>query len=147
MKENILWILAFVGIISIIFWCIKLMGKKEKITPNTSLVLKVYNWENHVENFVRFIASSCYFNNNMFCPTDVIFVDMGSTDNTQQIIRKLIRQYSFVKIVDGEILKKNKKGVLDYTKDRCQGDGIIFLDISELTPQEVYKLVKFYFSG
>ena len=145
MKENILWTLAFIGLFSLLTWSLKLIRRKERVKPNTSLVLQVHNWENNVERLVRFIASSCYFNNSLFCPVDVVFVDMGSTDHTLNIIRRLARQYAFIKVIDGGNIKKNNEGVLDYSKDKCQGDVMILLDTSVLALDDVQKVIKFYF--
>lgn len=146
MKENILWALAFIGLFSMLRCSLSIFRKKEQTKPNTSLVIQVHNWENNVERLVRFIASSCYFNNSLFCPVDVIFVDMGSTDHTLNIIRKLARQYAFIKVIDGGYINKNNQAVLDYTKEKSQGDIILLLDTSIVSLDEVQKLIKFYFS-
>lgn len=146
MKENILWTLAFIGLFSLLNWSLKIFRTKEGIKPNTSLVLQVYNWENNIERLVRFIASSCYFNNSLYCPVDVIFVDMGSADHTLNIIRKLSRQFAFIKVIDGKNVDTNNQAILEYTKDKCQGDAILFIDTSILNLDEVQRLIKFYFN-
>lgn len=146
MKENILWTLAFFGLWCLLRWGIKLFRRKERLKPNTSLVLQVYNWEDNVERLVRFIASSCYFNDNMFCPVDVVIVDVGSTDHTLNIVRKLARSYAFIKVIDGAYVKKSEYSILDYAKQRCQGDVVLLIDTTVLSLRDVEQIIKFYFN-
>ncbi len=145
MSGSFLWILAFLGLASLLRWIFTFFNKKPTFTPSTSLVLLVHNWESNVERVVRFIAYNCYFNQNTTCPVDVVIVDNGSTDETLSILYKLARSFNFLKIVDGGYVKKSQHCILDDTKERCQGKGIILLDTMDMDVDQVEKTIGFYF--
>lgn len=146
MKETILWSLAFLGLGSLIKWGWTLIKGESTVRPNTSLILVVYNWEENIERLIRFIATQCYFNQTLFCPVDVIVIDIGSTDHTFKILQKLARQFSFLKVLDGQYLKKSQYSMLDYAKERCQGEVVLLIDTTVLNLGDVQKVVKFYFN-
>lgn len=147
MRENILWLLALFGLWCLVKWSWLLIKRKSLVRPSTSLVLTVYNWEDHAERLVRYIAAQCYFNQNLICPADVVVIDIGSTDHTLKILQKLARQFSFLKVIDGEYVRKSQYTVLDYAKERCQGDVVLLIDTTTISNlQDVENLVKFYFN-
>jgi glycosyltransferase involved in cell wall biosynthesis len=97
-----------------------------------SIIIPVYNEENHIEKVIRSVLKSNTFN----FKKEIIVVDDGSTDKTQKILKKLQKRYKEIKIVFN---KKNcgkgtavKKGLLNST-----GDIIIVQDADpEYSPDD-----------
>ncbi|SES81271.1 glycosyltransferase [Anaerobranca gottschalkii] len=141
MKESILWMLVIIGLFSLLKWSFGLIKGKKITRPKTSMVLFVYNWEENLEKIIRYIASLCYFDENLLCPVDVVIFDLGSTDQTLNIGRKLARQFYFLKVLDS-----SRNSVIEYFLKSCNGDVIILLDTNKLTLSELEKTIKFYFS-
>ena len=86
----------------ILFWSIK------KSFKNVPVVISVSNCEDRVEYELRKAIKE-----NPGC--DIVVVDLGSSDDTTEIIKKFSLDYSFVKVIslnkgnEGDIVSKMRK--------------------------------------
>ena len=94
---SILWILTLYGLIEIIKTIIHI-HKYPKISFNgTSFVITVHNQENNLEYFLRlFIYKILYYNLDI---PEIIIVDLDSTDNTLNILRKFAKDFYFINVL------------------------------------------------
>lgn len=94
---SILWILALYGLIEIIKTIIHI-HKYPKISFNgTSFVITVHNQENNLEYFLKlFIYKILYYNIDI---PEIIIVDLDSTDNTLNILRKFAKDFYFINVL------------------------------------------------
>ncbi len=75
------------------------------------VVVKVLNSEESLEATVRMILWKCLkFTHGGFVP-NILIVDMGSTDSTSEIARRLCADYSFIEYTTSELYNeaKNKR--------------------------------------
>jgi len=98
--QIVIWILAIYGLIEIsinIFNGIAMVNNNIK---DMYILIAVKNQEDTIEGIVRSIVfkNIYYKNEDMF--NNILIADMGSTDDTINILRKLSKEYSFLKIVD-----------------------------------------------
>lgn len=71
-----------------------IVGEKKN---NLSIVIPVYNEQANIEPLTREIADLLNNLTEEYLPVEVVFVDDGSIDGTQQKLKKVTTDYSFVK--------------------------------------------------
>lgn len=65
---------------------LKAEGNKKRQAPILSIVIPTYNAGEHIINAVKSLANQKYLNH-----TEIIIVNDGSTDNTSEVVKKLIK--------------------------------------------------------
>lgn len=102
--------------------------------PQYSIVIPVYNEVNRIPKNIEKIFS--YFQNRSES-TEVIFVNDGSSDDTEKILNDYKQKYSFKILSYPENRGKGfavKKGAL-----AAEGEWVIFFDIDLATPLEEFE--------
>ena len=107
------------------------------MVPLVSVVLPVYNQENHLEETIESIL------NQSFQYFELIILDDGSTDGSAQIIRQFaakdIRIQVYFKANSGKSLATNE------LVNRAQGEWCAFLDADDvMLPQRLERQVAFH---
>lgn len=107
--------------------------------PKVSVIVPVYNVELYIEKCLNSLV------NQTLQEIEIIVVNDGSTDHSEQIIQKFIEEYP-EKIV---YLKKENGGLSDarnYALPHAKGEYIAFLDsddyVEENTYQDMYELAQ-----
>lgn len=92
---SLVWIFAIYGFIEVLK-VIAYTFVKPPVKPNGELhiIIGVKNCENNIESFIRTFFSKILNYNNAECK-NIIVVDMNSTDNSKNILKKLNEDYSF----------------------------------------------------
>lgn len=87
---------------------IVLFFAKGKDNPKPTVVVKVLNAEESLEAVIRSLVwKTIKLTNGEFMP-DILIVDMGSGDSTEEIAKRLCRDYSFISYTTKEIYEKIK---------------------------------------
>lgn len=96
------WFFAIVGVFSLIsdFAGFVVTLRKEKNEPY--VVLTVKDQQENVEGLIRGVVWQNLHTKNGGRVPKIIVVDLGSTDNTPDILKKLAGDYDFVQITDKE---------------------------------------------
>lgn len=98
--------------------------------PPVGLLFLVRDNEDKVEGLIRQLALDCYSFGRCQGPGKVFMVDLGSTDQTPEILRRLARQYSFL-----HLRLNNPQGIADLT------GAMLVLDMRELTVNEARMII------
>jgi len=91
--ELIIWILCIYGLFSIIQDCVNFNTYK-KLEENIKFVMTVKNVENGIEEYIRELTYGRNFYNNL------VVIDMGSDDDTVEILHKLEKEKFNMKVLD-----------------------------------------------
>lgn len=114
---SILWILAIYGLIEIIKTIIHIHSYPKISFDGTSFIITVQNQESNIEYFLRlFIYKILYYNLNI---PEVIIVDLDSTDNTLNILRKFAKDFYFINVLtfdEYKYLLKEQRNILQNSK-------------------------------
>ncbi len=93
---------------------------------NISVLIPVYNVENYVEECLKSV-----FNNKLITKAEVIIVNDGSSDNSMQVISRILTEYPEYKKITRVINNPGNQGIA-YTRQRlieeASGTYIIFID-------------------
>ena len=89
-----------------------------------SIVIPVYNEEKIIENTIKTVNSYLVSQNKSF---EIIVADDGSKDNTQSIIRNLMRNYKALKLVINPI-NLGRGAALNNAFKNSQGKILVYLD-------------------
>ena len=97
----ILWTLAIFGAFEIIHTIINShFHSKEKIDKSRLIVIvKVKDGENYIEGLIRDIILEIESENDDYIKK-ILIIDEGSEDETNEIIRKMESDYSYIKVVN-----------------------------------------------
>lgn len=106
MDYLILYAEVFFIIICFIFIFLHSHLESRKKTPSYT-VLIVKNDENSIEGIVRSVIKSLKCSPRLHQPHEIIIIDTGSSDNTQQILEKLSVQYEFITVVNINTVNNN----------------------------------------
>ncbi len=102
--NGIIWVLALYGLIEIIktiyYACICSKIK----TNGIYFIIAVKNQEKQIENFMRSTIFRILYGKEENIK-EIIVSDLGSTDNTKEILEKLKRDYEFLNLLDWSICK------------------------------------------
>jgi cellulose synthase/poly-beta-1,6-N-acetylglucosamine synthase-like glycosyltransferase len=112
-----LWILALFGIISLtirIFAGFRWLGKSGK--GRYSIIISAKNQEETIEGIIRGFILRAGFNGQEETLFNVVLVDADSSDNTPEVMKRLAREYYFIKFVPCKELSSYLKNLW------CRGD-------------------------
>lgn len=102
--NGIIWVLALYGLIEIIktiyYACICSKIK----TNGIYFIIAVKNQEKQIENFMRSTIFRILYGKEENIK-EIIVSDLGSTDNTREILEKLKKDYEFLNLLDWSICK------------------------------------------
>ena len=95
--DAVLWFFACFGIIQLVK--LSFATFKRNITEGSYLiVVKVINKQDTIEGILRSIVWDQLKKGTT--PPPILVVDMGSTDDTMAILKRLAKEYSFIHITD-----------------------------------------------
>ena len=108
---SLLWTFALYGLFEICKTIIHI-HKYPKVSFNgSSFIITVHNQENNIEYFLRvFIYKMLYYNLNI---SEIIIVDLDSTDNTLNILKTFSKDFDFIKVRDMNDLHHAKDAYLN----------------------------------
>lgn len=98
--QIIIWILAIYGLIEITIVIFNSIILVNKSIEDMYIFLAVKNQEDSIEAIIRSIIFKNIYNKNEDLFNNIIIADMGSTDDTINILKKLTCEYEFLKIID-----------------------------------------------
>lgn len=101
------------------------------VNPKLSIIIPVYNGENHIKNTVRNLLSSSYRN------LELLLIDDGSTDGSLALCKKLAESDSRIKV-----FHKENGGIGDtrnFGLARATGDYIGFCDQDDEVSEDMYQ--------
>jgi len=120
----------------LIFFLPKRSLKKTRFHPKLSIILPAHNEEKVIEETIDNIFSSDYPNEK-----EVIVVNDGSTDNTWDVVRKMKRKYTQVRLLN--LKHSGKANALNAGIKHAKYDTFVFLDAdSSLTKNTLKELVQ-----
>ena len=106
--KSLLTFFAIYGLVQLVkdicTFCTDIYKSKEKCT----LVIKVRNGENSLEYTVRMLIWKFLSSSSGGYVPEILIVDMGSDDLTEQIAKRLCREYSFIYYTTSELYEKAK---------------------------------------
>ncbi len=98
--QIIIWILAIYGLLEIIINLFNAVALVNNNIKDMYILIAVKNQENSIEGIVRSIVFKNIYHKNENLFNNIIIADMGSTDDTLRILKKLSNEYSFLRVVD-----------------------------------------------
>ncbi len=98
--QIIVWTLAIYGLIEIIINIFNSIALVNKNIKDMYILIAVKNQEDTIEGIIRSIVFKNIYNKNEGLFNNIIIADMGSTDQTLNILKRLTKEYSFLKIID-----------------------------------------------
>lgn len=90
--------------------------------PFVSIIIPCYQ----EEKFIKKCLLSLINNNYPKEKIEILVIDGGSTDKTREIVKKILNQYSFVRLIDNE--KRYQSFALNKGIKECNGEIIIRCD-------------------
>lgn len=103
--NSILWTLAIYGLIEIIKVCIYTFTYKTIQTHEVCFIIAVKNGEQKIEGILRTILFRMLYGKEEYV-RDIIVADLGSTDETKNLLDKLQNDYNNIEVMDWEDCKK-----------------------------------------
>lgn len=96
-----------------------------KTTPKVSVIMPAYNAEKYIEQSIRSAMNQTYEN------LEIIVIDDCSQDNTAEVVERLAREDSRIKLVRNE---KNMGAARSRNRgmDLCEGEYVALLDCDDL---------------
>lgn len=127
-----------------IFFVFMARSKKKKcineISSKISVVISAYNEEKVIEKTIRNLLDSNYDNSMV----EIVIGSDNSTDNTNQIIEKLVGEFSNVKFITFE-KRRGKSNVLNDLVKETKNDILVFADANTIYHKDALKnLVKYF---
>lgn len=92
-----------------------------KTSPLISVIIPTYNRENHICDAINSVLAQSYTN------IEIIIVDDGSTDNTQQILQQYANRISYLYKENGGVSSARNLGL-----KQANGELIAFLDSDDI---------------
>jgi len=109
--------------------------------PPVTILVPTFNEETVIEERIYNLFAQDYPLKKM----DVIVVDSGSTDNTRQIVEKVMSENSFPLKLLAQKERKGKASAINYGKENAQYDIILVTDANTIFVPEVLKEMMPYF--
>lgn len=100
----VIWVLALYGLIEIIKTIYYICTCTNLESDGIYFIIAVKNQEEKIEGFMRSILFRIIYGKEE-CVKNVIITDLGSTDKTKEIAKKLEQDYKFVNVLDWKICK------------------------------------------
>lgn len=98
--QIIIWVLAIYGFIEIVMSLLNSYVLVNNNLDDMYIFIAVKNREESIESIVRTIVFKNIYYRNEELFSNIIIADMGSTDRTLDILRKLAREYEFLRILE-----------------------------------------------
>ena len=95
----IIWVLALYGLIEIIKTIYYICTCTNLESDGIYFIIAVKNQEEKIEGFMRSILFRILYGKEE-CIKNIIVSDLGSTDNTKQILQKLQQDYKFINLIE-----------------------------------------------
>ena len=106
-----------------------------KIYPKLSIVVPTYNRENYLKECLDSIINQNYPN------LEIIVTDDNSTDNTENICKEYIKNFSYIKYVKNTKYPKGPNGNKNNGLDHCTGEIIGIFDDDDTMVEGALKLM------
>ena len=103
-SNAVIWILAIYGLIEIIKTIYYICTCTNLESDGIYFIIAVKNQEEKIEGFMRSILFRILYGKEE-CIKYVIITDLGSTDNTKEIAKKLEQDYKFINVLDWKTCK------------------------------------------
>ena len=110
--NTILWTLAIYGLLEIIKTIIYMCTYTNLRADGIYLIIATKNQEDKIEGFVRSSLFKLLYGKEDYVK-DIIITDLDSKDNTKDILKKLSKDYDYVKILGW----KECKEIIDNVND------------------------------
>ena len=101
----IIWVLALYGLIEIIKTIYYVCTYTKLESDGIYFIIAVKNQEEKIEGFMRSILFRILYGKEEYIK-NVIITDLGSTDRTKEIVKKLESDYKFVNVIDWKKCKE-----------------------------------------
>ena len=102
--NTIFWTLAIYGLFEIIKNIIYISTYTKFKSDGIYVIIAVKNQEEKIEGFMRSILFRVLYGKEENI-NDIIISDLGSTDNTKEILEKLQEDYKFINLLDWKTCK------------------------------------------
>lgn len=102
--NGIIWVLALYGLIEIIKTICYAQAFSKIKTNGIYFIIAVKNQEEQIEGFMRSILFRILYGKEDNV-NEIIVADLGSTDNTKEILEKLQQDYEFINLIDWKTCK------------------------------------------
>ncbi len=106
--NTVIWVLALYGLMEIIKTIYYICTCTNLESDGIYFIIAVKNQEEKIEGFMRSILFRIIYGKEEYIK-NVIITDLGSTDRTKEIAKKLEVDYKFVNVIDW----KNCKELID----------------------------------
>ena len=110
--NSILWTLALYGLFELIKQIVYLFTYTNLSADGIYIIIGVKNQEEKIEGFLRSSLFKILYGKEE-CIKDIIVADLGSTDKTKEIVRKMAFDHECVKITNW----KECKEIIDNIED------------------------------
>ena len=98
--QTVIWILAIYGLIQILIDIFNGISFVNNNIRDMYVLIAVKNQEETIEGIIRSIVFKNIYNKNESLFNNIIITDMGSTDETLNILKRLTKEYTFLKVID-----------------------------------------------
>ena len=95
----VIWVLALYGLMEIIKTIYYICTCTNLESDGIYFIIAVKNQEEKIEGFMRSILFRILYGKEE-CIKNVIITDLGSTDRTKEIAKKLEQDYKFINVLD-----------------------------------------------
>ena len=102
--NTVIWVLALYGLIEIIKTIYYICTCTNLESDGIYFIVAVKNQEEKIEGFLRSILFKMIYGKEEYIK-NVIVTDLGSSDNTKEIVKKLEEDYKCVSVVDWKTCK------------------------------------------
>ena len=106
---------------------------------NSTIIIPAYN-ESH--RIVPFLKKVIQFSKKKLKNYEILIVNDGSTDDTKDVVQKLLRKQKNIKLI-GYTKNKGKGGAVQYGVAKAKGEKILFIDADGSTqPDQIPKMLE-----
>lgn len=99
---------------------------RDAVTPRVSVIIPTRNASTTIERQLRAVCAQ-----EVDVPFEVVVVDNGSTDETVQVVRRIIDLLSQVRLVDGPI-HPSRSAARNVGAERAAGEVLVFCDADDV---------------
>lgn len=97
--NSILWTLALYGLFELISQIVNICTYTNMKADGIYMVIAVKNQEERIEGFLRSSLFKILYGKEEYIK-DIIVADLGSTDNTREIVDKMSSDYECLKVIN-----------------------------------------------
>ena len=99
---------AVYGLMGFVREIIDFFFSPKRVYEDLVVVVKVLNSQDTLEATVRMILWKCLSHSHGSFTPNILIVDLGSSDDTPQIAKRLCNDYSFIEYTTNELYLKSK---------------------------------------